>query len=152
GVFLAEAVGARVELDAAGLIHEMREARLAVMADRHDAPGETHRPEALQLLVAGVAQALGEIARPLAHRIAAAERVDPAPAQIVELRPPQPDQLVVVRARRRVGPFAACGIVAHASRPRAQSRNALMNGSRSQSMTPSTLPTSSPVRWSLISW
>src|SRR5206468_3505331 len=131
-VLVAEAVGARVELDPAGLVHEMREARLAVVANRHDAAGEAHRPEALQLFVVRVTEPLGEVASPLRHRVAAAERIEAPAAQRVELLATQADQLVVV---------------AHASWPRAQSRYALMKASRSPSMTASTLPTSSPVRW-----
>ncbi len=44
GVPLAEDVGARVELDRAGLVEEVREAGLAVMADGHDTSGDADRP------------------------------------------------------------------------------------------------------------
>src|SRR5262249_60089021 len=106
-VLVAEPVGARVELDPAGLVHEMREARLAVMANRHDAAGEARRPEALQLLVVRVAEALGEVARPVRHRVPAAEWIGTSGAQRIELLATQADQLV---------------FVVHASRPRAHTR------------------------------
>ena len=124
----------------------MREAGLAVMANRHDAAGKAHRPETLQLFVVRVAEPLGEVAGPLRHGIPPAERIGPAAAQCVELLATQPDQLVVVWIRHGFASAAARSVVTHVSRPRAQSRYALMKASRSPSMTPSTLPTSSPVR------
>jgi hypothetical protein len=86
----------RVELDPAGLVHEVREARLAVMAHRDHPAGQADGPEALELLVAGVTEPLGEPAGPLSHRIAPAERVDTAPAHGLELFAALSDQIVLV--------------------------------------------------------
>src|SRR5207245_10093891 len=85
GVLVTQPVGARIELDPPGLVHEVGEARLTVMAYRHDAAGQAHRSEALQLLVVRVAEALGEAVSPLGDRIAAAERVGPTAAERIEL-------------------------------------------------------------------
>src|SRR5262249_33698403 len=133
-VLVAETVGARVELDAPGLVHQVREAGLAVVADRHDAGGEAHRPGPFHALVVRVAEPLAQAARPLRHRISAAEGIDPAATQRIELLAAQPDQLVVVRVRHGFASPAARPIVTHASRPLAQSRYALMKASRSPSM------------------
>ncbi len=109
------------------------------MAKRDDTAGHPHEPEGLQLVFAAAAQAPLQLARPVAHREAGAEGVETAH--------PERLQLVAALAQEQwqLSP-------AHASRPRAQRRYALINGSRSPSITASTLPTSTPVRWSLIIW
>ena len=73
---VAELVGPRVELDPPGLVHEVGEARLAVVAQGHDAAGQAHRPQRLQLLVGRRAQPRVQRAGPVRHRVAAAERIE----------------------------------------------------------------------------
>ena len=106
------------------------------MAQSHETTGEAHGAEALELFVHGVAESIGEPAGPVGHRVTAAERVDPSTSQRLELFPALANLFVLV-------------VEGHC--PRAQSRYALMNMSSSPSITASTFPTSSPVRWSLIS-
>ena len=135
---VAKLVGPGVELDPPGMVHQLGEARLAVVSLGDDAPGQAHRTERLQLVLAGGGQGLGQRPCPVGHGIASPEGVHPAIAEGLQLRVPLLDLLVL-------------GKLAHA-RPFDHRRYALIRSSRSPSMTPSTLPTSSPVRWSLTSW
>jgi len=133
---VAQLVGAGVQLDAARAVHEMRECRLAVITHGDEPPGEAHGTEGLQLGVARLVQPRGELTGPVRDGIAAPERIKTTTAQRFELF------LTLAHEVVRVA-------VGHAF-PRAASRYALMNSSRSPSMTASTLPTSTPVRWSLM--
>ncbi len=137
-ILLAELIGAGIELNAAAMVHELGEAGLAVVAQGDDATGHAHRPKGLQLVVAGRPQRLRQPFRPVGHGMAPPEGID-AP-------PPQGGQLLVPLANL----FGEVRL-AHA-RPRDHSRYALMNSSSAPSITASTLPTSSAVRWSLMSW
>src|SRR5262249_37664994 len=130
--FVSELVGARVELDAARAIHQMRERGLAVVAHGDESTRQADGPHGLQLGVGSLLQTPGELTRPLRHRVAAAERIDPSATKRLELVVPLAHDVVRVA-------------LAHAF-PRAHSRYALMNSSRSPSMTASTLPISTPVR------
>jgi hypothetical protein len=139
-ILVAELIGAGVELDPTRHVHQVREARLAVMPHRDDATRHADRAHRLQFVVTDAGGALAQRPRPVGHGIAAAERVDPARAQRLQFRPTLPDQLVVVAGRRHDWPARMpC------------SSDALMNASMSPSMTASTLPISSPVRWSFTS-
>src|SRR2546425_1430174 len=102
GVVLAELVRPRVELDPARVVHQVREARLAVMAQGDDATGQAHGAEPPELRLARVAEPVGERARPVGHRKAAAERIDPRGAQRRELRVPRTDQVAGVVVLHRL--------------------------------------------------
>src|SRR5207302_5423332 len=90
--------------------------------------------EALQLVLARAPEPRGQRPGPVRDRVARAERVDAALAQGLELLPTVPEQL------------AAGRLLAHSARPWAHRRWPVMKGSRSPSITGSTLPTSTPVR------
>ena len=137
---VTELVGARVELDAAGAVHEVREGRLAVVAHGHHSAGEADGAQRGQLGLGRLLQPRGELARPVRDRVAAAERIDATAAKRLQLLLALADQVIRV---------ALAFLLAHAL-PRAHSRYALMNSSRSPSITASTLPISTPVRWSLM--
>src|SRR5437773_1328670 len=142
---VAELVGARVELQPAGPVHEVREGRLAVVAHGHQAPGQAHGAEGFQLGVGGLFQPRGEVARRVRDRVAPAEGIDAASAQRLQFLLTLADQVVGV-ARLLAHWWPPWGYAF----PRAQSRYALMNSSMAPSMTASTLPISTPVRWSLM--
>ena len=110
GIVVAEPVGARVELDPPRVVHEVREARLAVVAERHDPTREAHGLDPLQLLLAGAPQPLGERRRPVRHREAATERVEALRAQGLELLAPLAHEVVEVLAHQRAPPSAATGL------------------------------------------
>src|SRR2546427_104404 len=93
---VAELVGARVELQPAGAVHEVREGRLAVVAHGHQAPGQAHGAESLQLGVGGLLQPRGEVARRVRDRVAPAEGVDTAAAQRLQFLLALADQVVGV--------------------------------------------------------
>src|SRR5262249_46340436 len=136
----AELVGACVELDAATHVLQVGKAGLPVMADGDEPAGDAHGSRRLQLGVGRLLQTLAQTPGPGSDWIRSAERVDPARAEAFELRQALTDQLVAVVER------------AHAGVPLAVIREARMNASMSPSMTLSTLPTSTPVRWSFTSW
>src|SRR5437879_6552930 len=100
GVVLAQLVRPRVELDPARVVHQVREARLAVMAQGDDATGQAHGAEPPELRLARVAEPVGERARPMGHRKAAAERIDPSGPQRRELLVPRTDQVAGVAVSR----------------------------------------------------
>src|SRR5437879_6468392 len=79
-----------------------REARLAVMAQGDDATGQAHGAEPRELRLARVAEPVGERARPMGHRKAAAERIDPSGPQRRELLVPRTDQVVGVVVLHRL--------------------------------------------------
>src|SRR4030095_4308425 len=137
---VAQLIGPRVELQAAGLVHQVGEARLAMVTQRHQPPGPAHRPHRFELLVGSSGEALVQRAGPVADRVASAEGVETAPAQRLEL---------VVALAGLLGVVAPPD-VAHACWLRDHKRYALMKSSMSPSITASTLPISTPVRWSLI--
>ena len=150
-VGVSENVGPRVELDRAGLVEDVGEAGLAVVPDRHDAPGHADRPGAPELLLRGRVPPRVQRPRPVRHREAGAERVDAGGAEGLELLVTPADELVpgngrpaLHRTRRLVGH--------RPSYRRPANRIASMNGSMSPSITASTLPISTFVRWSLMSW
>src|SRR6266446_7887085 len=101
-VVLAQLVRPRVELDPARVVHQVREARLAVMAQGDDATGQAHGAEPPELRLARVAEPVGERARPMGHRKAAAERIDPSGPQRRELLVPRTDQVVGVVVLHRL--------------------------------------------------
>src|SRR5262249_37065894 len=121
------------ELQAARVIHEMGEARFAVMADGHHSPGHADGPEGPQLLVGGALQPLDQRARPVGDGEATAEGVEATRGQGGQVLVALADD-----ASRLVGRELRS---AHASalRSAARMREALMKGSRSPSMTPSSL-------------
>src|SRR5437868_6327020 len=77
--------GARVELDAAGAVHEVREGRLAVVAHGHHSAGEADGAQRGQLGLGRLLQPRGELARPVRDRVAAAERIDATAAKRLQL-------------------------------------------------------------------
>src|SRR5437879_4546543 len=114
--------------------------RLPVVAPGHVSAGEADGAQRGQLGLGRLLQPRGELARPVRDRVAAAERIDATAAKRLQLLLALADQVVRV---------ALAFLLAHAL-PRAHSRYALMNSSRSPSITASTLPISTPVRWSLM--
>jgi hypothetical protein len=109
-VVVAELVRARVELDAARAVHQMRERRLAVIALGHQATRQRHGARRRQLLVGGLVEPLRELLRPVRDGIARPEGLDAARVEGVELFPPLADEVVVVVP------------LAHVRAPRAHSR------------------------------
>ncbi len=150
GVGGPQHVGAGVELDLPGLIPQHREAALAVVAHRHHPTGQGHRPRALQHGLVGVLEARLQGAGPVGDREARAERVDPARPPRLQFFPPPAHELV--RRGRRSGRCRHGGRDQVWDAGRAAVRKARMNGSSPPSITASTLPTSTPVRWSLMIW
>ena len=153
GKALAEGVRAGIELQGPRPVAQVGEARLAVVAEGDDAAGEAHLPGALELVLARVLPARGDVARPVGNGKAPAEGIHAPRPQGLELLVPPPDQLVGVgggtgRRRRR---HHASAFPAEAP-GRAPVRKARMKGSMSPSITASTLPISTPVRWSLMIW
>jgi hypothetical protein len=102
GKGIAEGVGPRVELDAARHILKVREARLAVMADRHHAARQRHRARARQRVLRRVLEAALELPAPVGDRKPSTERVDAAGAPAFELVDPPADLLVGVGGERRI--------------------------------------------------
>src|SRR6185503_5529590 len=58
-VLLAQLIGAGVELDATRVVHEMREADLAMVAQGDQPAGDAHRPEGLELVLPRRAETAG---------------------------------------------------------------------------------------------
>src|SRR5207247_1226763 len=143
-IVLAELVRPRVELDLTRVVHQVSEAGFAVVTKGDDASGQAHGTEGVQLRLARVAEPVGERACPVGHREAAPEWIDPRTAQRRELLVPRTDQVVGVVWIHELHRLAPA--------PRAHKRYARISPSRSPSITPSTLPISSTVRWSLMSW
>ena len=99
GVGVSEDVGARVELDRARLVEEVGEAGLAVVADRHDAPGDADRARRPKLVLGRGIPASMEGARPVRHRKARAERVHARVAEGAELFVTPANELVPRKRR-----------------------------------------------------
>src|SRR5262249_24374841 len=151
GIEVPQNVRARVNLDRIRVIEEVREARLAVMWKRHESPGDADRPGRPELLRWGGVPRGVKGARPLRDRDSRAERVHAALAQRLELFLAASDQLARASRGLALPAFRHPARHGHAYRDPAN-RNASMNGSMSPSITASTLPISTFVRWSLISW
>src|SRR5207244_6146609 len=118
------------------VVHQVEEAGLAVVPHRDHASRDPHGRSTLERRLVGRVVLLVQRPGPVRDSEATTVRIDTALPEGVALG----DRLL---DRPAVG--------AHAARSRDQSRYALMNASRSPSMTASTLPTSIPVRWSLMS-
>ena len=130
---LAEVVQLEVELEAPGRVGQVREGRLAVRPEGHEAAGDGHRRP-----LAGGRQRGQRLGRRVRAREPVGERLHAAAAQLGQLVAPR--QLHEGALRR---------LLAHrAVRPN-RLRYASMNGSMSPSITRCTSPTLSSVRWSL---
>src|SRR6185295_19594794 len=119
----------------------------------HHAAGQAHLPEALELVLGRLLEARHQLARPVGHGEAAAEGIEPAGAERVQLGVAAPDELVGVgrgSGRRSGGLGHPHSTFAEAPPARTPERKARMKGSMSPSITASTLPTSTTVRWSLM--
>ncbi len=67
-----------------------------MIAHGHDPAGQADGTERLQLRVGRSVEPLGELTRPVRHRIAAAERIDVAGAERLELLAALTDDVVLV--------------------------------------------------------